>query len=204
MKIAFVLVLVLLAALLCGCQSGMSAAYQATANARAGAAQVAQAGSAAEPATANERTTRTETVIPPGVDVTAHPDGRVTWRNAEPIALVSTFTDSTATGPRSHTPPAPPTPSDHAAGRASLLMRLGLVVGAALAVFGLVRGWDFVAWGGGAVAAACVLGLALASIPPWLWIVLGIGGAACVLGPVAWLKLRPRAAPPPSPQPATS
>jgi MFS family permease len=78
-------------------------------------------------------------------------------------------------------------------------MRLGLVAGIAAGVFGLVKGWDFVAWGGGAIAAGCVAGMALASVPPWLWAVFGVGAAACVIGPVIWhTKLKPRAVPSPA------
>lgn len=186
-QVPAVLLLVLLVACLAGCQTGRrdrAAAPRATA--QAGAVAIQQTGDAARPATAAEASTRTETTIPPGVDVTAHPDGRITWRNAAPLALVSTHTAATATGPAAFQPPAPPTPAEEAAGRAALWMRLGLVAGVAAAVFGLVRGWDFVAYGGGAIAAACVVGLSLAAVPAWLWAVFGLGAAACVLGPVLW------------------
>jgi hypothetical protein len=60
----------------------------------------------------------------------------------------------------------------------------------------LVRGWDFIAYGGGAIAAGCFTGMALASVPAWLWAVFGVGATACIIGPVIWhTKLKPTAAP---------
>lgn len=207
MKSAFVLLIILLAALLAGCAGWRSGRPDTPPRVAAavGGLPFEQTGAAAVPATAASTTTTTAATIPPGVAVTAAPDGSLTWTTAAPLAVVTTIRADTATGPAAFTPPAPPTPSDAAAGRASLLMRLGLVVGVALGVFGLVRGWDFVACGGGALAAGCVVGLSLAAIPAWLWVVFGIAAAACVLGPVLWhWKLKPTATAAPSPSPLPS
>lgn len=201
MNSQLVLLIVLFLALLSpGCQSIRAVASRPPqASVQAGGVSVDQEGAAASPATASTATTTTAATIPPGVQVTAHPDGSLTWTTAAPLSVVTTHTAETATGPAAFTPPAPPTPTEEAAGRASLWMRLGLVVGIAAGVFGLVKDWDFVAYGGGAIAAACVAGMALASIPPWLWAVFGIGAASCVVGPVIWhTKLKARAPPSPS------
>gem|GEM_PF-2670015 len=176
-----------------GCNTLRPAAKSPETTATAGGVSLSQSGDAAQPAHASETTTTTATVIPPGVPVTWHADGSVTFTPAAPLNLVTTRTEANATGPAAFTPPAPPTPTEEAAGRASLWMRLGLVGGIALGVFGIVRGWDFVGYGGGAIAAGCVAGLALASVPPWLWLVFGGAAAACVLGPIIWhWKLKPR------------
>jgi hypothetical protein len=194
-KAALRLVLALAALLtLAACQTGRKTTTPPRAQASAGSVGVSQTGDAATPATATENVTRTETTIPPGSLVTVHPDGSVTWTNAAPVALVSTHSQASATGPAAFTPPAPPTPAEEARGRVTLWLWLGLVAGAASGAFGLVRGWDVLAVGGGVIAAACVLGLALAACPPWLLFVLGLGVAACVIGPVLWhTKLKPRA-----------
>jgi hypothetical protein len=167
---------------------------------RPGLFQLYQDGLAQKPATATETTTQAAATVPPGVPVTAHPDGSITWTTAAPLSVVTTRTESAATGPAAFEPPAPATPTEEAAGLASLWMRLGLVAGIAAGVFGLVKGWDFVAWGGGAIAAGCVAGMALASVPPWLWLVFGVGAAACIIGPVIWhTKLKPKVASSPAP-----
>lgn len=191
--------LCLLAPLFPGCNTARKAASRPpSATATAGGTSISQDGAAAAPASANKTTTQTAATIPPGVAVTAHADGSLTWTTAAPLSVVTTRTAESVTGPAAFTPPAPPTPTEEAAGRASLWMRLGLVAGIALGVFGLVRGWDFVAYGGGAIAAGCVAGMALASIPGWLWAFFGVGAAACAIGPLIWhWKLKPRLPPKP-------
>jgi hypothetical protein len=166
-----------------GCNTIRPAAKSPETTATAGGVSLSQSGDAAQPAHASETTTTTATVIPPGVPVTWHADGSVTFTPAAPLNLTTTRSEASATGPAAFTPP---TPTEEAAGRASLWMRLGLVAGIALGVFGIVRGWDLVGYGGGAIAAGCVAGLALASVPPWLWAVFGVGAAACIIGPALW------------------
>ncbi len=206
MKTVLSLLCAAFVALLCpGCQGiRTQASRPPAATVKAGGSSVAQDGAAASPGSASTTTTTTAATIPPGVTVTAHPDGSLTWTTAAPLSVVTTHTAETATGPAAFPLPAPPTPTEEAAGRASLWMRLGLVAGIAAAAFGLIRGWDLVAYGGGAIAAGCVAGMALASIPPWLWAVFGIGAAACVIGPVIWhTRLKAKPAPPSSSSPTS-
>lgn len=186
---------------LSACQSVRALASRPpSATATAGGTSISQDGAAATPAKASETTTQTAATIPPGVRVTASPDGSLSWVTAAPLSVVTTRTESAATGPAAFTPPAPPTPTEEANGRAAFLMRLGLVAGLAAGAFGLLRGWDVLGWGGVAIAAGCFLGLALQAVPGWLLVIFGGGAAACVLGPLVWhWKLKPR--PPLTPAP---
>jgi hypothetical protein len=194
------LCLVLFAALCCGCSSltgrARVAAPAATVTGPGGASLV-QAGDAQTPATAATSAGRSAFTIPQGQPVSLAPDGTATFTAAAPIVVTASFDTFKASGPSAFTPPAPPTPTDEAAGRASLWFRLGLALGVATGVFGLVKGWDAVAIGGGAVAVACLVALSLAAIPVWVWIVLGVGAAAIVGGPALWHLRVKHLTPPP-------
>ncbi len=197
MKSAFYLLVVLVAVLVVGCAPGRAPRARID---RPGLYQLYQDGLAQTPATTTDKTSSAAATIPPGVPVTAHPDGSITWTTAAPLSVVTTRSESTATGPASFAPPAPPSPADEAEGKARLWLWLGIVAGGAAGVFGLVRGWDMVATGGGAVAAACVAALALQRVPSWLWAILGAGLAAALVGPWIWhRRIKPREGAPPSP-----
>ncbi len=157
-SVPFWLLVALFVALLCGgCATGSRRQPPpAAASVSAGPAGpvVAQDGAAAVPATAARKETRVETTIPAGAAVTAYPDGRVTWTAAAPMALVSASSDSSATGPQSFTPPAPPTPAEEARGwgvRAFYLAALACAIAAGLCVW---RGYPLAAicCGAGALA----------------------------------------------------
>lgn len=59
------------------------------------------------------------------------------------------------------------------------------MVGLAVGLFGLVRGWDFVMYGGGAVAGACAFALFIQA-HPLVFVVIGIGVALKIVGPLLW------------------
>lgn len=62
---------------------------------------------------------------------------------------------------------------------------VGLLVGVAAAIFGLVRMWNFVMWGGIAVAGASAIALFIHAYP-WLLAVVGAGIALKFAGPYLW------------------
>lgn len=188
------LVLLALAALLTGCASRPQPTSPGLSYADGFGGLLDLSGDAESPAQVNTTGAASGFTIPAGTPVTVTPAGEVSFTAAAPIRVYSLSRSAAVTGPSAFAPPAPPTPTDEAAGRASLFMRLGLVAGVAAAAFGLVRGWDWVAYGGGAIAIACVVGLSLAAVPPWLWTLFGIGAAACVIGPTIWhTKIKPKA-----------
>lgn len=172
----------------------------------AGGGSFTQSGDAATPANVSTSTGRSSFTVPANVPVRVEPDGAALFTSPAPLTFSASFEAVHANGPAAFTPPAPPTPTDEAAGRASLWFRLGLAAGIAAGVFGLVKGWDAVAIGGGAVAAACLVALSLAAIPVWVWIALGVGAAAIVGGPALWhLRVKhmtPAPAAPPAPSPS--
>ena len=182
---AAVLLAVLFVVLLAGCQPGRST--PARVRAAGGALSFAQDGAAEVPATASAKTTTTAATVPPGVVVTAHPDGSISWTTAEPLRIETTVAEETATGPQSFAPPAPPSPADEADGRARWLAWVALVAGVAAGLFGLLKGWPMVGAGGGCVAAAAVAVLALSAVPPWVW-TLGVVGV--VLAAAGWALWR--------------
>ncbi len=179
MKTAFILYA---AIALAGCNSSPVAAV------RAGAASIRQHGTAAKPGTAETLTTRSTLPLPPGTKIetsNAQPQAIGITLPAPSVLTVETVTER-ATGPQSLTPPAPPSPSEVSAGRAKLWLTLALAVGAGALLFGLVKGWDFVAIGGGCLAAGSMVGLVLNAVPAWLWAVLAAGVAIGGTGWAVW------------------
>lgn len=169
---------------------------------QAGEVKVEQKGDAAVPAKAWSVTNAATVPLPAGSEVTFNEKlGTLSVKLSGETILTTTMRTDHAEGPQAFTPPAPPTPSDEANGRAVLLMRLGVVAGIAAGLFGLVRGWDFVMYGGGAVAGACLFGL-FVERHPVLFIVAGAGVAAAVVGPWIYHTKLKRVTGPPSPLPS--
>ncbi|MBC7367160.1 MAG: hypothetical protein H7343_10190 [Undibacterium sp.] len=102
-----------------------------------------------------------------------------------PGVLTQTVKTEHLEAPQAFTPPAPPTPSEISTGRAVLWYRIGVALGFAAGLFGLVRGWDFVMYGGGAVALACLICL-FAESHPLLTGLIGAGAALAIAGPLVW------------------
>jgi hypothetical protein len=68
--------------------------------------------------------------------------------------------------------------------------RIALIVGIAAAIFGLVRNWDLVMWGGAAMAGAAACGL-FVQRHPVLFAVIGGGLALGIAGVLIWhLRLK--------------
>jgi len=170
---------------------------------KAGAASMTQRGPVAGPARAETVTSRATLPLPTGTKVEISGGGGTSQggRTGVPSTLsvppslavtlpapavlsVETVSERVS-GPQSFAPPSPPSPVELAAGKAAWLYRVGLLLGIAAGVFGLVRGWDFVMYGGGAVAAACGFAM-FAEAHPVVLVVIGIGAALAVVGPVLW------------------
>jgi hypothetical protein len=111
----------------------------------------------------------------------------ITLSKASEIALNRSETD--IQGAVSYTPDKGPTVGEEAEARATFWTTLGLragsVLGAAIAIFGLVRGWNFVMYGGAAVSLACLFGI-FQQRHPVLMLVIGLGIATAIAGPVIY------------------
>ncbi len=92
-------------------------------------------------------------------------------------------------GPVAFTPDKAPTISEELNAKSDAKMKIwygiGMAVGVALAIFGLVRQWDLVMYGGVAIAGACAFCL-FVQTHPVLFAVIGLGVAAAVIGPIIW------------------
>lgn len=126
--------------------------------------------------------------------------GVMTLVMAKASEMALNRTETAIQGPVAFKPDAPPTPSQVAEGQMTIWYRLGLTVGIAAALFGLVRGWNYVMYGGAAVSAACLFGLFVQN-NPILLLVIGLGIAAAIFGPIIWhTKLKKLEPPSPPPQ----
>lgn len=170
---------------LTACQRGPFASI------RSGAAELTQTGPALVPAKAETVTNRATIPLPAGTEIRVvpvfpdRPEQGFAFTLPSPAPLTVETVADRVSGPQAFTPPLPPSPSEISTGRAVLAYRIGLALGIAVALFGLVRGWDFVMYGGGTVAAGCAFGLFVESHPV-LFAVLGIGVAVAVVGPYLW------------------
>jgi hypothetical protein len=177
-----------------GCSSVRSfakAVKPAEATVKAGASEVTQTGSAEQPAKAETTETQRVVPIPAGSEIVSDAARKVlTVKVSEPTEFREVVREEKATAPQSFKPPEPPSPSDIASGRATFFFQIGMVLGAAVGLFGMIRGWDFVMYGGAAVAAGCAIGVFMERYP-WLFAVIGVGACLCVVGPLLWhLKLK--------------
>lgn len=98
-------------------------------------------------------------------------------------------TETAVQGPVAFTPDKGPTVGEEMQAKAGYWTHLGLmagmVAGAAAAIFGLVRGWNYVMYGGSAVSAACMFGLFVQKHPALL-IIIGLGATLAFVGPLIW------------------
>lgn len=146
-------------------------------------ASIHQSGDVAVPAQTTVTTTKTEAPIPPGSRITIETPPTAS-NVAIPTLVTSTITER-ATGPTSFTPSAPPTAVQLADANAKLWFWIGLCIGVAAALFGLVRDWNLVMYGGLAVAGACAFAIYVQQ-SPWVFAVIGAGVALKVAGPYIW------------------
>lgn len=77
----------------------------------------------------------------------------------------------------------------------SIGLKAGVFLGVSLAIFGLVRGWDYVMYGGVAISIASLFGIFIQKHPALL-LIIGIGTALAIAGPLIWhtklKKLEPK------------
>lgn len=113
----------------------------------------------------------------------------VTLTVSKATSLALNRTETKVEGPKSFTPDKAPTIAEEKAAESDfwtmLGLRAGIAIGAALGIFGLVRSWDMVMYGGIAISGACLFGLFVQKHPVLL-AVIGLGVAACVIGPIIW------------------
>lgn len=98
-------------------------------------------------------------------------------------------TETAIEGPKSFTPDKAPTIQEEKRAESDFWtdigMKVGMVLGGAIALFGLVRGWDMVMLGGAAISGASMAGIFL-SRNPGLFLLIGGGLALSVAGPYLW------------------
>lgn len=155
-------------------------------------AAVTQSGDAQKPASVSTATTTTTLPLPSGTEFVFDQKlpGVVTLRLSHDSALTTETKTEKAEAPQAFTPPLPPSPTEQGQARVHMYFWVALVAGVAAAIFGLVRGWDMVMYGGGAVAAACGFAIFAQSHPVLIGII-GAGAALAVAGPALWhLKLK--------------
>jgi hypothetical protein len=112
---------------------------------------------------------------------------RLTLSKASQMAL--NRTETAIEGPKSFTPDKAPTIQEEKRAESDFWtdigMKIGMVLGGSIALFGLVRGWDMVMLGGAAISGASMAGIFL-SRNPWLFLLIGGGLALSVAGPYLW------------------
>lgn len=92
-------------------------------------------------------------------------------------------------GPIAFDPPKQPTVKELSEAKSdywtSLGLKAGLAIGVALGLFGLVRHWDLIMYGGACVAGGCAFGIFVEKHPVIL-MVIGLGVAASIVGPLIY------------------
>lgn len=160
---------------------------------RGGDVQVS--GDAQVPAKVDTKKTDTVLPIPEGSTFVFNEKlGTLTMTLAKATQMTLNRTETAIEGPKSFTPDKGATIGEEKSAQADywtlLGLRAGVALGMAVAIFGLVRHWDLLMYGGGAVAAACLFGLFVEK-HPLILIFIGLGVGACVIGPTIWhLKLK--------------
>lgn len=189
------LCLVVVVLLLSGCTTS-SFWRRAKAVVRTPSSQITQSGDVAVPTQVHTTTTKTEVPIPAGSRITVETPAPTAATVSLPSPVLSqSVTTESITGPSSFTPPVGPTPSEQSAGTVKLYSWFGVIIGAMAAIFGLVRGWNMVMYGGIAIAGACLLAIFVQAYP-WLFAIIGLGAGIAYAGPYIWhTKLKPTVPP---------
>lgn len=119
---------------------------------------------------------------------------------SKPSSLVFNRTETAIEGPVAFTPDKAPTIGEEKEAQASFWtsigLKAGLALGGALAIFGLVRAWDFVMYGGAAIAAGCAFGIFIERHHVLL-LIIGLGATLTVVGPIIWHTKLKKLAPTP-------
>ncbi len=153
-------------------------------------------GDAKVPAKVDTKNTTTNLPLPEGsrfvFDQTLN---TMTLTLSKASTLTAQQTVTAVQGPTAFEPEKGPTVGEISTAKAEYWtyvgLMAGLAVGGAAALFGLVRDWDMVMYGGACVAAACAFGLFVHRNPVIL-VFIGLGVAAAVVGPLLWhTKIKP-------------
>lgn len=98
-------------------------------------------------------------------------------------------TETTIEGPKSFTPDKAPTIAEEKSAQSDYWVKLGLyacvLIGGAAAIFGLVRDWTFVMWGGVAIGGSALFGLFVQK-HPILMLFIGVGAALIAAATILW------------------
>lgn len=201
MKTAIANALLLIGLLLAGCallpKSIRRNAVPPAATVTAGAATVVQTGEAAQPASAKVETKAQSVTIPAGSTVWQDKEtGEFRYTLGAAVPLRFEARTESVNAPGAFQPPSAPSVAEEKAAQAdywtTLATRAGLCLGLAAALFGLVKDWPLVMWGGAAIAGACLFALFVQRHPALLAVV-GIGAALAVAGPYLWhTKIKPK------------
>lgn len=154
--------------------------------------QLEQTGDAKAPSNASQVIVESTLPVPSGSTVRESAAGLVEVVVAGPTEFKQVRTETKL---ETATPNAPPTISEQKDAEADFWTVLGLraavTIGSLLFLVGLIRGWDLVAIGGGALAIAGLVGIFIQKHPT-IFVLVGIGAALCVAGPLIWkFKLKP-------------
>ncbi len=110
-------------------------------------------------------------------------------------SLALNRTETRVEGPVAFTPDKAPTIAEEKNAQANFWVKLGLqacvLIGGAAAIFGLVKDWNLVMYGGIAVCVSGLFGL-FVQAHPILLLFIGLGVALKFVGPIIWhTKLKP-------------
>lgn len=160
---------------------------------------VSQEGDAKTPAKVETNTATRTVPLPAGTSIIFDEKlGTVTLQLSKDSTLRTETRIERAEAPQAFTPPAPPSPVEETAAKVHGWFWVGLVIGVAGALFGLVRHWDFVMYGGIAIAGGCAFAL-FVQAHPLVFVLIGLGVALKVVGPLVWhTKLKSDSPLPPS------
>lgn len=191
--VAIVLLAILAVLALTACsplQAVRRAAIPPVATVVAGGTTVEQRGEASTPASARTEEKRQSVTLPAGTVVWQDErTGTIRYRLGTDTKLEAVTTVEQATAPAAFTPPKPPTVAEEAEAKADFWSDLGLkaciLVGAVGALWGFTQHWPMVAWGGVAIAGGGLFGL-FVQRHPLLLILIGLGIALKVAGPLLW------------------
>lgn len=153
-------------------------------------------GDAKVPAIVDTKKTDSTLTIPEGSRIEFNEKlGLLSLTMSKASSLVLQRQETNVTGPVAFTPDKAPTVQEISDAKQSfwvgLGLKAGLAFGSAAAVFGLVRDWNLVMYGGAAIAAACAFGLFVEK-HPILLMAIGLGVAAVVIAPILWYsKIKP-------------
>lgn len=146
-------------------------------------AVLTQTGDAQVPASVSTKTATQTLTLPAQSAVWQNAQtGAIEYRLSKDTPLTTVTKTEEAKAPQSFTPPTPPTVAEVKEAQSLVWYRIGVAAGLALAIFGLVRGWDMVMVGGGAVAGGSLFAL-FVQAHPLVAVVIGIGVGAAIVGP---------------------